>query len=45
MKNCLMKAFADAAVSEKKDLKVGSIPITCATLIIMAVLLDAFSMS
>ncbi len=31
-----MDAFAQAAVPEKKDLKVGFIPITCATPIIMA---------
>src|ERR1700709_1084566 len=30
------EAFADAGVPEKKDLKVGFIPITCATPIIMA---------
>ena len=30
------KAFADAGTPEKKDLKVGFIPITCATPIIMA---------
>ena len=30
------EAFADAAAPEKKDLKVGFIPITCATPIIMA---------
>src|SRR6202166_479984 len=36
-------AFADAGTPEKKDLKVGFIPITCATPIIMAAPLGFYS--
>src|SRR5204863_8026105 len=37
------EAFADAGTPEKKDLKVGFIPITCATPIIMAAPLGFYS--